>query len=131
MTKIKYYYDPETLSYRRIERKKSKTISYVLLFLLSAFLFGLGFFVISSHYIDSPKEKALKRENENLKLNYELLNKRINEIEDVLANVQERDENLYRIHFEANPIPDEQRLAGFGGINRYKNLEGFENSEII
>ncbi|NQY05289.1 MAG: M23 family metallopeptidase [Flavobacteriaceae bacterium] len=131
MAKIKYYYDPETLSYRKIERKKRKTFSYIMLFLTAAGLFGLLFYILSFHYIDSPKAKALKRENENLKLNFEILNKRIVEVEDVLANVQERDENLYRIHFEAASIPDEQRLAGFGGVNRYRPLEGYENSELI
>jgi murein DD-endopeptidase MepM/ murein hydrolase activator NlpD len=131
MAKIKYYYDPETLSYRKIERKKRKTFSYTLLFLLASGLFGLLIFILTSQYFDSPKEKALVRENENLKLNFELVNKRGNEIEDVLANVQERDENLYRIHFEANPIPNEQRKAGFGGVNRYKKLEGYKNSDLI
>jgi murein DD-endopeptidase MepM/ murein hydrolase activator NlpD len=49
----------------------------------------------------------------------------------VLQNVEERDNNIYRVYFEANPISIEQRKSGFGGINRYKDLEGYENSEII
>ena len=53
------------------------------------------------------------------------------QIEEVLGNIEERDNNIYRLYFEANPIPDEQRKAGFGGINRYKSLEGFNNSEMI
>ena len=51
--------------------------------------------------------------------------------EAVLSNVAERDNNIYRVYFEANPIPEEQRKAGFGGVNRYKNLEGFDNSKLI
>ena len=35
------------------------------------------------------------------------------------------------MYFGANPIPEEVRSAGFGGVNRYKDLEGFDNSEII
>ena len=53
------------------------------------------------------------------------------QIEEVLANIEDRDNNIYRLYFEANPIPEEQRRAGFGGVNRYKSLEGFNNSEII
>ncbi|MDB2606864.1 M23 family metallopeptidase, partial [Zobellia sp.] len=53
------------------------------------------------------------------------------QIEDVLANIEDRDNNIYRLYFEANPIPEEQRKAGFGGINRYKSLEGFNNSEMV
>lgn len=53
------------------------------------------------------------------------------QIEEVLANIEDRDNNIYRLYFEANPIPEEQRRAGFGGINRYKSLEGFNNSDMI
>ena len=55
----------------------------------------------------------------------------MNQAETVLTEIAERDNNLYRIYFEANPIPQEQRKAGFGGINRYKDLEGFDNSKLI
>ncbi|WP_418603481.1 M23 family metallopeptidase [Hwangdonia sp.] len=131
MSKVKFYYDPESLSYRKIERKKRKTFAYISLFLLAAFLFSFIIIFIGNLYIDSPKEKALKRELQNAQLQFELLNKKMDEAEAVLANVADRDNNIYRIYFEANPIPEEQRKAGFGGINRYKNLEGFDNSELI
>ena len=49
----------------------------------------------------------------------------------ILSQLQERDNNIYRSYFEANPIPEEQRKAGFGGVNRYKNLQGFDNSKLI
>ncbi|MEP5339844.1 MAG: M23 family metallopeptidase [Algibacter sp.] len=131
MSKVKYYYDPESLSYRKIERKKRKTFTYALMFLLASGLFGFMFIFIAGQYFESPKEKALKRELENAQLQFEFLNKKMNEAEAVLANVADRDNNIYRVYFEANPIPDEQRKAGFGGVNRYKNLEGFDNSKLI
>jgi murein DD-endopeptidase MepM/ murein hydrolase activator NlpD len=49
----------------------------------------------------------------------------------VLEDLANRDNTLYRVYFEANPIPDEQRKAGFGGINRYKELEALDNSQLI
>ncbi|MFY0713579.1 M23 family metallopeptidase [Seonamhaeicola sp. NFXS20] len=131
MSKVKYYYDPESLSYRKIERKKRRTLKYITVFLLASALFGFGFVFIASQYIESPKEKALKRELQNMQLQYDILNKKMAEAEAVLASVAERDNNIYRVYFEANPIPEAQRKAGFGGINRYKNLEGFDNSELI
>ena len=51
--------------------------------------------------------------------------------ERVLGDLQKRDDNIYRTIFEADPIPDEIRKAGFGGVDRYKELEGFENSTLI
>jgi murein DD-endopeptidase MepM/ murein hydrolase activator NlpD len=131
MSKVKYYYDSETLSYRKIERKKRTTIKYAFMFLLASSLFGFLFVFIASQYVESPKERALKRELQNAQLQFQLLNKKMTEAEAVLANVADRDNNIYRVYFEANPIPDEQRKAGFGGINRYKDLEGFDNSKLI
>ncbi|SFN92454.1 Peptidase family M23 [Bizionia echini] len=131
MSKVKYYYDSETLSYRKIERKKRRTFKFIGLFILAAGLFGFLTMFITSQYIESPKEKALKRELANMQLQYQLLNKKMDEAQLVLEDVANRDNNIYRLYFETNPIPDEQRRAGFGGVNRYKNLEGFDNSKLI
>ena len=131
MAKVKYYYDADTLSYRKIDVKKSdyykKTVFGILAVLLTAFI---GF-IIFSQFIMSPNERAINRENENLQLNLDLLSKRIVESSAVLNQLQERDNNIYRMYFEANPIPNEQRKAGFGGVNRYKSLEGYDNSKMI
>ncbi|HSR59180.1 MAG TPA: M23 family metallopeptidase [Robiginitalea sp.] len=133
MTKVKYYYDPDTLSYRKIEPKKSKKYRNILLFLLASALFGfLGLVVLlNTNLFNTPRELALQREVNNYELQYELLNRKMMQIEQVLANIEDRDNNIYRLYFEANPIPEEQRRAGFGGVNRYQDLEGFNNSEMI
>lgn len=131
MSKVKYYYDSDTLSYRKINRKTGRTIGRFLLFLFASSLFALLFLFVAGRYIDSPEEKALRRELSNMQLQYDILNTKMVNAETVLANVEERDNNIYRVYFEANPIPEEQRLAGFGGVNRYKKLEGYENSEMI
>ncbi|TQD39725.1 M23 family metallopeptidase [Haloflavibacter putidus] len=133
MSKVKYYYDSETLSYRKIERKKGRRFGYVALAVVGTFLAGFILLVVYLNLpqIQTPKEKALKRELQHMQLQYEVLNKKMNQAQKVLANVQNRDDNLYRIYFEANPIPEEQRKAGFGGVNRYKDLEGYDNSKLI
>ncbi|MFC5196352.1 peptidoglycan DD-metalloendopeptidase family protein [Bizionia hallyeonensis] len=131
MSKVKYYYDSETLSYRKIERRKRRTFKYIGLFILAAGLFGFLTMFITSQYIESPQEKALKRELSNMQLQYQLLNKKMDQAQLVLEDVANRDNHIYRLYFETNPIPDEQRRAGFGGVNRYKNLEGFDNSKLI
>jgi len=131
MGKVKYYYDSETLAYRKIKRKKTTTFKYVGVFLVAAALFGFLSFFIASQYIESPKERQMARELQNMELQYELLNKRLDDATAALENVEERDNAIYRLYFEANPIPYEQRRAGFGGINRYKKFEGFDNSQLI
>ncbi|WP_179343953.1 M23 family metallopeptidase [Winogradskyella ursingii] len=131
MAKVKYYYDSETLSYRKIKRKKRTTFKYALVFVVAAALFGFLFVSIAGYFIESPKERQLARELQNMELQYELLNKRMDDAIAALENVEERDNAIYRLYFEANPIPEEQRRAGFGGINRYKKYEGFDNSQLI
>jgi murein DD-endopeptidase MepM/ murein hydrolase activator NlpD len=131
MSKVKYHYDPETLSYREIVRKKGKTITYGFIFLLASALFGFLFVFIASQFIQSPRERTLKHELANMELQYELLNKRVDNAFSALESVEERDNSIYRLYFESNPIPEEQRRAGFGGVNRYKKYEGYDNSKLI
>jgi len=131
MSKVKYYYDSETLSYRKIDRNKATTLKYAGVFILASALFGFSFVFIASQFVQSPKERALARELQNMKLQYKLLNKKVDDAFAALENVEERDNNIYRLYFEANPIPIEQRRAGFGGVNRYKRFEGYDNSKLI
>jgi len=133
MSKVKYYYDPDTLSYRKIEPVKSKRYRNIGFFFLGSLIFGfLGLtLLLNTNLINTPRELSLSREVKNYELQFELLNKKMEQIEDVLANIEDRDNNIYRLYFEANPIPEEQRRAGFGGVNRYKSLEGFNNSEMV
>lgn len=133
MSKVKYYYDTETLSYRKIEPRKGRKLRNVFLFLTASMLFGfIGMFILlNTNFLNTPRELAQARELKQYEIQYELLNKKLAQIEEVLHNIEDRDNNLYRLYFEANPIPEEQRKAGFGGINRYKSLEGYNNSEMI
>lgn len=133
MAKVKYYYDAENLAYRIIKNTRQKKVGYALLFLAASGLFGFLCFValLNTPYFETPKDKLQAREIENMKLQYEILNRRMDQVNEVLGSVEERDNNLYRVYFNASPIPEEQRKAGFGGVNRYKELEGYNNSELV
>ena len=133
MAKIKYHFDSETLSYVPVESSRTVKISRLLIFFISSFLFGgiILFVLLNTSIVNTPQELLLKREVENYKLQFELINRRIVQMESVLNNIEDRDNNIYRVYFEASPIPEEQRKAGFGGVNRYKDLEGFDNSDLI
>ncbi|WP_299215305.1 M23 family metallopeptidase [uncultured Dokdonia sp.] len=132
MSKVKYYYDSDTLSYRKVERKKGRTLGFVLLFFTAATLMGLIILItVFNSGIDTPKERRLERENANLTLQLSILNSKMDLASDVLENIQQRDNEIYRILLDANPIPNEVRKAGFGGVNRYDNLKGFDNSAMI
>tara|TARA_R110002126_G_scaffold72364_1_gene180861 strand:+ start:17574 stop:18536 length:963 start_codon:yes stop_codon:yes gene_type:complete len=131
MAKVKYYYDEDTLSYRKISVKKGDYYRKIMFSFLGILLIAFIGFIGFSQILKTPSELAIERELEFAKFNLELTNKQADEMAEVLGQMQERDNNIYRAYFEANPIPDEQRKAGFGGVNRYKNLEGYDNSELV
>lgn len=133
MKKVKYYYDSESLAYRKIKPLKRRCFAYIALFLLSSGLFGVLSFVLllNTPYFETPKDRLQAREIDNLKLRYAILNKKMDQVDAVLENIEERDNNLYRVYFNTSAIPMEQRKAGFGGVNRYKELEGYDNSQLV
>jgi len=96
----------------------------------SGFL-GLVMVIIFFQFFDSPKEKILNREIETLTTQFEVVQKKLSQVELVLDDVQKRDDNIYRVIFEADPIPSSIRKAGYGGVNRYQELNGFKNSDLI
>ena len=131
MPKVKYYYDSESLSFKKIKKSKRDVFKNVLLYLTGSAFFGFLFIFIGSQYFQSPQERSLNRELENMKFQYSQLDKKMENIEGVLKNIEERDNAIYRIYFEASPISEDKRKAGFGGVNRYKKFDGFEYSNII
>jgi murein DD-endopeptidase MepM/ murein hydrolase activator NlpD len=133
MKKVKYYFDSESLAYKKISPKKRRSFAYISLFLLSSGLFGTLAFVVllNTPYFETPKDRLQAREIDNMKIRYAILNKKMDQIDEVLSGIEERDNNIYRIYFNTSAIPDEQRKAGFGGVNRYKELEGYNNSELV
>lgn len=131
MARTKYKFNPESLSFDKI-RLGIKTVmlrmlAYFVGSLIIAILYGFVFAV----FFDSPKEKVLKREIEQMTIQYELMHREMASLEKVIEHLEETDDNLYRTIFEAEPIPKAVRQGGIGGVNRYKELEGFDNSGII
>ena len=133
MAKVKYYYDSENLAYRKIITRKRKKFAVVLLFLVASALFGFLAFVVllNTPYFETPKDRLQAREIENLKLHYAILNKKMDLVDNVIDALKDRDNNLYREYFNASAISDDKRKAIFGGVDRYKELEGFDNSQLV
>lgn len=128
---INYRFNPDTLSFDKIERNVRSLIKKILGYLSTGIVSGIIFFFIFLQFFETPVTKRLKRENQQLLSQYTLMNKDIEKISKALEDIQMRDDNIYRVIFEANPIPSSVRMAGFGGANRYTKLESMDNSELI
>ncbi|MCC6181603.1 MAG: M23 family metallopeptidase [Bacteroidia bacterium] len=131
MSKVKYKFNTKSLTYERVRVTFKQRFFQVLSYLAIGLVFAVITMLIAYRFIDSPKEKQLRREAEVMKLQYDLLNKKMNQVQIVLNDLQDRDDNIYRVIFEAEPIPTSIRQAGFGGSDRYKDLEGYENTDLM
>jgi len=133
MSKTKYYFDSDNLEFVPIKRTFIERIYRLSLFLISSVIIGafITGVLLYTDFIDTPKEIVQAREIDNYEFQLKVLNKKLEQVESTLANIEKRDNNLYRVYFEASPIPEDQRRAGFGGVNRYDYLEGFESSDVI
>jgi murein DD-endopeptidase MepM/ murein hydrolase activator NlpD len=131
MAELKYRFNSETLNFERIRVSGWQKTKRTLIALIPGLLVGIIGIFLAFQFVDSPKEASLKRENQQLAVQYELVNKRLSEIENVLYDVQRRDDNVYRVIFEADPIPSTVRQAGTGGVNRYKDLEGYASADLV
>ena len=131
MSKIRYRYNPDSLSYDKVEKGTKYYLSRFSIHIAFSMVLGAAFFVGYTYILDSPREKRFKRENQQLLTQYELMNKKLDQVELVLNDLQLRDENIYRVVFEADSIPNSIRKAGFGGVNRYEHLEGMLNEDLV
>ncbi len=133
MARIKYYYDTETCKYERIRVSKWDIFLNSLgIFTLSLVLAVLILF-ISSTYFESPQVSLLKKENQELQIYYDDMQKDLTQMDGMLTALQERDDNIYRVIFEADPIPSTIRQAGVGGTDRYRALreEKIEREDLV
>jgi murein DD-endopeptidase MepM/ murein hydrolase activator NlpD len=131
MGRAKYQFDKRTLTYKKVTLSVQQVLWRVLSYVAAGAVFSAIVLVSFTAFFDSPKEKQLKREIAQLELQYKVMNDRMIQMNQVLAELQEKDDNIYRVIFEAEPIPRSMRDAGFGGVNRYQHLDAFTNTELI
>ena len=131
MAKKKYKFNPDTLSYERVGISVKERIIKILTYFSSSLSIALVIVVIFLNTYETPRDKALKRENQRMLTQYELMKKDLDKVENVLTELQQRDDNIYRVIFEADPIPSSVREGGFGGSNKYSQMEDLSNSELI
>ena len=131
MRNNKYFFNPVTLAYEQIRHSFKKKLSKAATYALVALAYAVLVLFIAFNFFDSPKEKMLKREISQMKFQYEVLNDKLDELVTVMDDIQDRDDNIYRVIFEAEPIPSPVRKAGYGGTDRYSELDGYDNSKIL
>ena len=133
MARIKYYYDTESCRYERIKVSTWDIIWNTLGFFTLSLILASGIVYAYIVYFESPEEAQLRKENDELHIYYELLAQDLEQVNKTISALQDRDDNIYRVIFGVEPIPDEIRRAGTGGSNTYKDLldKGLERTELV
>ena len=131
MPRTKYNFNPDSLSFDKIRLGVRALLLRLMAYFVGSVIVAVLYWGIFASFFDSPKEKALEREVQQLTIQYDLINRDMVNIENVLEDLEKTDDNLYRTIFEAEPIPATLRAGGIGGVNRYKSLEGYNNSNLV
>jgi murein DD-endopeptidase MepM/ murein hydrolase activator NlpD len=129
--KVKYQFNTKSLAVEKVSETFWDKFKAFLRIVLTGMVFSVIVLSIGYTVFDSPKEKMLRREIDQYKVQYQVLNDKLNLISSVMEDMKVRDDQIYRVIFEAEPIPRTVREAAIGGVDRYSHLEGFDNSELI
>lgn len=131
MRKVYYIYNPQTQTYDRIY----PTVRQRVMSIVRRAFIDIGIvtacFIALLFVFGSPSEKELRKENSRMRAQYNVLSRRMDEAMGVLQDIQQRDDNLYRVMLQADPVASAIRKAGYGGTNRYEHLMDMANSELV
>src|SRR5690625_2249741 len=127
----KYKYNTDTTTFKPIRQKRLRRIRNIAAFLIVTAFFGVISGFTFSQKLNKPEENSLAAELQEMKIQYQLLNKKVKQSQKVLAQVEERDNNIYRSYFELEPISEDIRKAGFGGVNRYAKFSDWTHADLV
>lgn len=131
MGKIKYHFNPKSLSFEKRKITFKDQLLRVLGYVATGVAFSTLVMLISYNFFDSPKEMRLKREISQYEFQMNMVNNRLDKIQAVLKEIQQRDDQVYRVIFEAEPIPSSVREAGIGGVDYYNDFKGMKNADLL
>lgn len=129
MSEAKYKFDPSNLEYVKIKLTFWDYLKRFLGIMFLAFMMAMLIFYLYYKRFDSLKDKALKYEINMLKIEYESVNKRIKNLNEVLVKIKNRDNNIYRSLFEAAPM--DEVVVNEEYIKKYKQYASLQNNELL
>ena len=130
MAKKKYKINPDTLAMEQVEHGFRYWLRQTGIYILAGIVLGVGFLYLFLMFFPSPREKQLLREKATMESQLEVLNSQVDQMQVVMTDLQQRDDNLYRVLFGAEPIPLSVRQGAQRKIDYYEQLAKMTNSEL-
>jgi murein DD-endopeptidase MepM/ murein hydrolase activator NlpD len=131
MSKVRYRFNTKLLTYEKVRVTFKERFWKLLSYVATGIVFATITIFLSQQFLPSPSDKRREREIEALRLQYELLDKKMNQVEDVLKDLEDRDDNIYRAIFETEPLPKTMRFGGTGGSDKYEVFASYENGDLL
>lgn len=126
-----YKYNPDTDNFERIYPSLKSRLIKGSIFVGSALIVGLVLFLIVYYGFGTPTEEALRQENAMLKSQYNVLNRRLDNSLKIMGDIQNRDDNFYRVMMQMEPMSRSQRAAGLDNENRYKQIQNLSDRGLV
>ena len=131
MRKVYYIYNPKTRTYDRIYPTMRQRVMSYLRRLFVGMGLGAGSFIVLLLIFGSPSEKDLRMENSRLQAQYHILSSRLDESLQVMKGLQQRDDNLYRVMMQADPVAGALRTPSYNKTNRYEDLMELPSAKLV
>lgn len=128
--KHKYRINPETLALERIEHGILFWLKRSGQYIIVGLILGIVFFFVFFMIFPSPREKQLIEQKESLEAQMQLMDRRVNQMQVVMTDMAQRDDNLYRVLFGAEPIPLAVRQGATNKISYYEDLARMNDSQL-
>ena len=132
MRNIYYKYDEKARMYIRVyPNVRTRLFAWLYRTIAFVLLGVVGYFVTLAALGTPESAEDLRKENARLQSQYDVLSLRLDEAMKVMEDIRQRDDNLYRVMFMAEPISDDVRKANYAGTNRYEAYEDMDNAELV
>jgi murein DD-endopeptidase MepM/ murein hydrolase activator NlpD len=123
-----YKFNPEDLNFNKLDNRFRvrfwRFISYIFAALFTAFILNILYIVL----FDSPSERMVRNENEELMKQYQVLQERKAMVDTVFNEIKRADENIFRLIFETEPARSNIEESGF---IPYEHLKDFSDRQIV
>ena len=129
--RVYYIFNPDTRTYDRVYPNFAQKFLTLVRRCVYYIIFGGLSFLLFSLIFDRPGAQEYQHENSQLLAQYQILSERLDRALLVQQDIQQRDDNLYRVMLDAEPVSSAVRNAGYAGTNRYDNLLKMDNSELL
>ncbi len=126
----KFHINPKTLELEQVEHGIAYWLRQSGLYILGGIVLGIVFLFIFLLIFPSPREKQLQQEKEALHAHLEMLNRQVDQMQLVMTDLQQRDDNLYRVLFGAEPIPLSIRQGAQRKISYYEQIAQMTNDQM-